>query len=415
MNDSRNTTIRRRAIGLFGVVLLSLSVGYTPTAEGAARQSPEPTIPLRGQIGPEQVDTEKAQLGVEAERIVDALEPLLGDDLGLTWIDNDDAGKALLYVGVKDLGDRRPELARSLASADRDRVQLVDAKYSMLDLKQMQGELIDSLTKADGSFTVGIGKEGTGIAAEPRLDVHADGLSTSGLERLTAERSLPTELVRLSEAGAPHFATNRFAFPPFLAGLYNNIGNSGGCTTAFMMVSQFGYFGSTAGHCAPSGGAHSVRVGNTNNVDVQRQNWLYGANPTHADVAVYSLSVKGWPGYPAIKVSDTFNRVVTGRLNGTAPVGTPQCFVTINLNSAQCDDISNIHVNGIVQGHILLDLSCLGVGVTLGDSGGAVYGLFGSYAAAAGIISGGSSSTTCYSLINYVVIYTGAEVFLGNA
>jgi hypothetical protein len=204
--SSRSSTLGRRTLRLGGVALLGLALGAAPAAESAAAR-PErparPAAPSQEDEGIEQVDESKSRLGIEAEGIMGPLEPLLGDDLGLTWIGDDEAGNAVLFVGVRGLGERDDDLAGYLTVADRGRVRFVDATYSMADLRRWQERMFEALDQTGRAYTIGIGIEGTGASAVPRLNVGAADVSVSTLRRWATERSVPAELVRLTSTEAP--------------------------------------------------------------------------------------------------------------------------------------------------------------------------------------------------------------------
>ena len=116
MVRSRRSTLGQRALMLGGIALLGLALGAAPAAESVVAPPEEPArpaLPSQDDKGIEQVDETKSRLSIEAEGIMGPLEPLLGDDLGLTWIGDDEAGNAVLFVGVRNLGTREAQLVGS--------------------------------------------------------------------------------------------------------------------------------------------------------------------------------------------------------------------------------------------------------------------------------------------------------------
>lgn len=384
---------------------------------GASTAEPDPPLVIDGDaLTPPAASTREAtlaslRLSQRSEAIVGALSQQAGDRLGLHWVEGDPGSATGLVVGVAELrASERGQLADRVPAEFRDRVRFVKVKYSRVQLEEYQAAILQALGDTSG-IAVGMGLDYQ-AAEGPQQVIVVTGPKGTEDRIATLVDEIPDDVLRLRHAEVERLH-HRNVFPPWLGGLRNEIGSKGNCTSGYMLNGGgFGNFATTAGHCATSGSTSlRVHVGTTSNVDSQRQNHYWARNPTDADVAIYSLS--GWAAYPAVKVSDTLNRVVGGRYPGAAPLGEFLCFTGYSTHSQACGWVmlhNDTYNDGVrtTTNHDCIDRTGLG-----GDSGAPVYLRYGSTGAyAAGTVSYGGTGIMCYSRMNRIVNRTGMEIFV---
>ncbi len=416
------------AVGITTSATLLASLVAT-TAAPAAPTTPAPTAqPDTGSLDRND-PLVKAKMMVRADKIDDESHAKFGDRAGLPWMDDDTATE---FVGVRGL------TAADEARWTRTDSVLVDVPYSQVDLEAQQAKVLDSMgpqTK-DTSYSVGFEMEGTGKDA--RWIVAVSGMVTPEQQDSIRE-VVPANTLRFKDLGAKGgWLVDRNSFPtntPWLGALRNNTAilgaPYGNCTSGFLLASAFGYFGSTAAHCAPNGttdgsasdpevwmgyGASTPPSGA--HIDYQRQTtWPWGhlceagANDVYTDVLTYSLTVGGWLRSVAVKETDAILTLVGARFNGSVGMGSPVWFSALSTTYPVGETVStvgNIFVHDCVRS---IHHDCITTTPHPGDSGGPVYSYFGNRIVAAGSISYATGPTrVCYSRINYTVFFTGQEV-----
>jgi hypothetical protein len=396
------------------------STSVSPSTSNNAATPGQPTIPDATGV----VDQADVQNRVDADATRRAVLATVGERLGLQWFGTAPDGTRKFFVGIKGLADADgPAVSKALGVVGSD-VELLSAAWSEKALEQYEQQAV-SIAQGDDGVSVGIGVSSLDAGGQPTINVEAASLPDDVIAKL--KTVIPNDLLRL-ELGPEHevhFASGRavaypssyrFVAPPYQGGLYNSVydGPSGvteECTSGFLMVGTYGYFGSTAGHCDYGPDASGVVVGGTV-CCLTARNLFWETTNTLADTAIYSVQ-NFTPRLPSILIGSGFTRVIKSRYNGSAGIGTLLCRLGMYSDNTSCATVNQQHQMFSQGGRTSSEADCIPTGLQQGDSGGPVYEAIQNYAKAAGMISFGSPSMTCYSLINNIVYLSGQEVALG--
>jgi hypothetical protein len=118
---------------------------------------------------------------------------VVGDRIGLTWLNEQPGPAGLMFIGVKDLTvDEAARITRSLPHPDR--VRLVPVTYSFVDLDGFVKAGSAAMSPLD-RYGIGIGLDGRDATARPFIEAEAVGLRADVVAAL--EAAIPADLLRV--------------------------------------------------------------------------------------------------------------------------------------------------------------------------------------------------------------------------
>ncbi len=378
--------------------------------------------------------------------VVPALEAAFGDRYGGYWLERR-RNHDVMHVGVVE--PTAEDVAAVAALTGGHRHVVTDAVAEGYEaLEAAKEEIAASLDPSAGDFAVAVDvaanavvvqTEGDGATAEAIAPDAARRGAARRAERDRAEGRRPGRPGRADRLPADPAAAVRIepqsaidleplglhpggrdSFPPHEAGLGITVAVGSTrirCTTAFLFANAyFGFFGSTAGHCGRIG--DGVVVGNVI-VDVIRFNSYHSAGTVWADTSLFSLSARGFPGWPVVHAQATHHALSGVFHNSQMSAGLVLCFEGISSDGGNCGPV--VRSNQVVccdgGGHAYV-YTCINHPPSPGDSGGPVYKVRGDLTAtAAGILSSSvtinGATATCFSPIKNVEATLNSVVVLG--
>jgi hypothetical protein len=393
---------------------------------------------------------------VDPVAVADAVERQAGDRYGGYWVEPQDDDE-VVHVNVVEPTQADHRAAAEAAAGGTDRVRVHEVAHSYGDLVAARDAVASSLDREQtGDFAVGVGVPENGLAVETERG-HVDATRLVSLAAIrqralgpgdaevapASEASETSEANGAGQAGGPGGVTattdaldqvddidvvtgsdigveplgeTPTTFPPYEAGLHLLIPSGGTttrCTSAFSFSNGGGIYGSTAGHCARRG--ESVRAGATV-IDTVAINPSEGATRVEADVALYSLSSRGWAHEPVMHGPSGHRRVTGSLSDGQIGNGLRLCFDGRKSGVGNCGAVNAtgevICCDGANRSFVF---TCLDHAAQSGDSGGPVYRSVGTGTArAAGILSSsvtvGGRRSMCFSTVDQVQRATGTRL-----
>lgn len=392
-----------RATRLLGVAVVSSAVpayvtggfglaGSSTPATGLTTLDPQSVSDLQSLLGPQTgPSTNSYPSGVtfdQTTQLISQIGAAFGVRYGGFWVDHTQTPNHLVFA-IQDLSPSDSTKVASIAGTSTPYVDLVDVKYSAVQLSTYEKNLESAMQSS------GLGMAG-GMDVNPktgRIDVMsaASGqyhIDPNSLASAAAQAHVPQDALALIDVQAISFHNtyiqnppgNRNTFPPYKGGL--EISNTiGSCTSSFMFDKGGSVFGSTAGHCyqntdsvfVPGSGYNGYFNVFSSTYGLRVDGELLGAIPSSARTGTVLQS----PGF-------YYN--VTGAMHDSdlAP-GEVLCFSGITSGES-CGSVELVHYEFVYQ-----DMTCTANASLLGDSGAPAYKVNGSnpnQVLAAGIESG---------------------------
>jgi hypothetical protein len=415
--------VRLRRTRLVGIVALVASLlGLSPGANVEAAR------------GTGSAASTAAATGTAADptAIAAAIERQAGDRYGGYWVEQRD-GDDVVHVNVVDPTDADRSAAEAAEAADGagDDVEVHDAAHSYDQLVAARDSVASSLDRErTGDFAVGVDVPDNAVTVETERG-DADATRLLALAALREQAAVTPNsdpdpggsisLDRLnvlagSAIGIEPLSASPTEFPPYEAGLHLLISSTNAvirCTSAFSFSNASGTYGTTAGHCAKQG--EQVRVGDTA-VGPVSINSFQSASRVEADVALYSLTARGWDHQALIHGSGAHRRVSGSLSDGQIGNGLRLCFDGRSSGIGTCGTVDTVGelicCDGSGRSFVF---TCLDQPAQSGDSGGPVYQPVGrDRARAAGVLSSsvrvGIRRSMCFSTVDRIERATGTTV-----